>query len=224
MASFRSLKPRSADASRAARPAELKKIRRLRRAELPVDTLEMARYLIGKTLVHDLPGGRISGRIVEVEAYPLGDAAAHHFRGETPRNRSLFLRRGHAYVYFIYGATFMLNVSSDEPGIGGGILFRAIEPLEGAELMKKPRNLKRPVDLTRGPGRLATALHIDRRFDGMDMCAPGPLWLGTPVRVEGAIGESVRIGITREAHRKWRFFERGNPYVSGPKRLLIPSS
>jgi DNA-3-methyladenine glycosylase len=90
--------------------------------------------------------------------------------------------------------------------------------------MKKPRNLKRPVDLTRGPGRLATALHIDRRFDGMDMCAPGPLWLGTPVRVEGAIGESVRIGITREAHRKWRFFERGNPYVSGPKRLLIPSS
>jgi DNA-3-methyladenine glycosylase len=178
-----------------ARAAELKKIRRLRRAELPVDTLEMARYLIGKTLVHEVPGGRMSGRIVEVEAYPLGDAAAHHFRGETPRNRSLFLRRGHAYVYFIYGSTFMLNVSSDEPGIGGGILFRAIEPLEGVELMKHPRNLKRPVDLTRGPGRLATALHIDRRFDGLDMCAPGPLWLGTPARAEGSVGESIRIGI-----------------------------
>ncbi len=184
----------------------------------------MARYLIGKTLVHDLPNGRMSGRIVEVEAYPLGDAAAHHFRGETPRNRSLFLRRGHAYVYFIYGSTFMLNVSSDKPGIGGGILFRAIEPLEGVELMKHPRNLKRPVDLTRGPGRLATALHIDRRFDGLDMCAPGPLWLGTAARTEGSVGESIRIGITREAHREWRFFERGNPYVSGPKRLLTPAT
>jgi DNA-3-methyladenine glycosylase len=200
-------------------PLNLKKIRRLRRSELPVNTLAMARYLIGKTLVHQLRGGRISGRIVEVEAYPLGDAAAHHFRGETRRNRSLFLRRGHAYVYFIYGSTFMLNVSSDRAGIGGGVLFRAIEPLEGIELMMEPPTLKRLLDLTRGPGRLATALHIDKRFDGMDMCAPGPLWLGSAVRRTGPVVESIRIGITREAQRQWRFYERGNPYVSGPKRL-----
>lgn len=200
-------------------PLNLKKIRRLRRSELPVNTLAMARYLIGKTLVLELRGGRISGRIVEVEAYPLGDAAAHHFRGETRSNRSLFLRRGHAYVYFIYGSTFMLNVSSDREGIGGGVLFRAIEPLEGIELMKRPPTLKRLLDLTRGPGRLATALRIDKRFDGMDMCVPGPLWLGTAARRTGPMVESIRIGITREAHRKWRFYERGNPYVSGPKRL-----
>ena len=86
------------------------RIRRLRRAELPVDTVELARYLIGKTLVHDLPKGRLSGRIVETEAYPIGDAACHAFRGQTPRNRSLFLAHGHSYIYFTYGSCWMMNV------------------------------------------------------------------------------------------------------------------
>src|SRR5580704_17264221 len=114
-----------------------KEIRRLRRAELPTNTIQLARYLIGKTLVHDLPQGRISGRIVETEAYLPGDAACHAFRDPTPRNRTLFLERGHAYVYFIYGSTFMLNVSSLRAGIGSGVLFRAVEPLEGIELMQQ---------------------------------------------------------------------------------------
>ncbi len=108
-------------------------IRRLRRSDLPVDTVKLARYLIGKTLVHDLPQGRLSGRIVETEAYVVGDAAAHAFRGQTPRNRSLFLERGRAYVYFVYGCWHMLNVSSERPGIGAGVLLRALEPLEGIE-------------------------------------------------------------------------------------------
>ena len=105
-------------------------IRRLRRSELPVNTLRLARYLIGKTLVHDSPRGRMSGRIVETEAYPIGDAAAHGFRGETPSNRSLFLERGRCYVYFTYGSCFMMNVSSEKGGVGAGVLIRAIEPLE----------------------------------------------------------------------------------------------
>ena len=91
----------------------LGRLRRLRRAELPADTVELARYLIGKVVVQDTDEGRLSGRIVETEAYPPGDSAGHAFRGETRRNRTLFLRRGHAYVYFTYGSSFMLNVTSE---------------------------------------------------------------------------------------------------------------
>jgi len=208
-----------------------RRIRRLRRAELPIDTVELARYLIGKTLVLDLPDGsdgpdgsdspgeRLSGRIVETEAYVPGDAACHAFRGQTPRNRSLFLRRGHAYVYFTYGSSWMLNVSSETPGVGAGILLRAIEPLEGIARMEHHRGTTRLLDLARGPGRLAAALQIDKRYDGVDLCAPGPLWLGTAVKPTGAIGQSVRIGLTREIDRLLRFYERGNPFVSGPRRL-----
>ena len=196
-----------------------RRIRRLRRSDLPLDTVDLARYLIGKTIVHDLAKGRLSGRIVETEAYVVGDAAAHSFRGETPRNRSLFLRRGHAYVYFIYGTSYCLNVSGDLPGIGGGVLLRAMEPLEGTGWMESHRGTTRLHDLARGPGRLAAAMGIDRRHDGVDLCASGSLWLGAAVHQAGAIGESVRIGLTRETERVLRFYERGSPFVSGPKRL-----
>src|SRR5881628_819166 len=192
---------------------------RLRRTDLPADTATLARFLIGKTLVHDHPAGRMSGRIVETEAYVVGDAAAHAFRGQTPRNRSLFLERGHAYVYFIYGCWYAVNVSGESAGVGGGVLLRAIEPLEGIALMQQRRGAQRVHDLARGPGRLATAMDIDRRYDGIDLCAKGPLWLGADNRAPDAIGESVRIGISREVNRKLRFFVRDNAYVSGPKRL-----
>jgi DNA-3-methyladenine glycosylase len=199
----------------------MRSIRRLRRSELPVDTVELARYLIGKTLVHDLPQGRMSGRIVETEAYVVGDAAAHAFRGQTPRNRSLFLEHGRAYVYFVYGNWYMLNVSSERAGTGAGVLLRAIEPLQGFELMRHHRGTHRVRDIARGPGRLASALRIDRRYDGLDLCAEGPVWLGGPFRRTGAVGRSVRIGLSVEAHRLLRFYERGNPFVSGPKRLSV---
>jgi DNA-3-methyladenine glycosylase len=192
---------------------------RLRRADLPVDTATLARFLIGKTLVHDHPDGRMSGRIVEAEAYVIGDAAGHAYRGRTARNGSLFLERGHAYVYFIYGCWHALNVSGERADIGGGVLLRAVEPLEGIAQMQRRRGIVRAVDLARGPGRLAMALDIDRRYDGCDLCAPGPLWLGTPVRPVGPVGRSTRIGISREIERKLRFFERDNVFVSGPRRL-----
>jgi DNA-3-methyladenine glycosylase len=198
---------------------QMKNIRRIRRSELPHDTVELARFLIGKTIVRNLPRGRLSGRIVETEAYLPGDAACHAFIGPTPRNRSLFLDHGHAYVYFVYGAHYMLNVSSELRGIGAGILLRAIEPLAGIEAMKRRRGTSRLMDLARGPGRLAAALRISPRLDGLDLCGDGPLWLGAPVRPVGPIGISVRIGITKDAHRLLRFYERGNPFVSGPKRL-----
>jgi DNA-3-methyladenine glycosylase len=201
-------------------PPSTRRLRRLSRAELPIDTVELARYLIGKTLVHDLPFGRLSGRIVETEAYPIGDQAGHAFRGLTQANRSLFLKRGHAYVRFTYGSCWLLNVTSEAPGIGGGALLRALEPIEGIDFMTRHRDVERLLDTTRGPGRLSAAMKIDKRFDGVDLCSrTSPLWLGAPVAETGEIGVSIRIGISRAVDRQLRFYERGNPFVSGPARL-----
>jgi DNA-3-methyladenine glycosylase len=156
----------------------------------------------------------------------------------------MYLAPGHAYIFFNYGNHFMLNVSSEPEGTAGGILIRAVEPLEGIALMQHHRKTKNLLDLTRGPGRLAAALCIDRRHDGIDLCASDELWLGTFIEAKarvvsmlaGAdspssqtaaadkmnpqIGVTTRIGITRAADRLLRFYELGNPFVSGPKRLL----
>ena len=124
-------------------------LRRLRRGALPLDTVELARFLIGRTLVHDIGGVRLAGRIVETEAYLPGDAASHAFRGATRRNGSMFLKRGHAYVYISYGVWPMLNVSSEEEGVGAAVLMRALEPLAGvrsdaARPGRRPRCRYRP--------------------------------------------------------------------------------
>ena len=196
-----------------------RRLRRLRRAGLPVNTVQLARYLIGKVLVHDIDSGRLSGRIVETEAYPVGDAAGHAFRGKTPGNSSLFLERGHAYVHFSYGSSFLLNVTSEGAGVGAGVLLRAIEPLEGIERMASFRGTTRLADLARGPGRLTQAMHVDLSQNGLDLCAAGQLWLAVTPQKTGPIGKSVRIGLTRNVNRLLRFYEPGNPHVSGPKRL-----
>lgn len=197
------------------------RITRLTRAELPVDTTELARFLIGKVVVRDLPEGRLAGRIVETEAYLHGDAAAHSFIGETPRNRSLFGERGHAYVYISYGIHHMLNVVGGTPGIGTGVLLRAAEPLQGIALMQARRGLDAITELARGPGKLAQAFEITLGLSDTDMTAEGPLWLGRIDRPAGEIGVSVRIGITKEADRPLRFYERGSKFVSGRKGLNL---
>jgi DNA-3-methyladenine glycosylase len=183
-----------------------------------VPAARLARWLIGKTLVRQHPAGRMTGRIVETEAYVVGDASGHAYRGKTERNASLFLEPGHAYVYFVYGVWFCLNVSAGRAGIGTGVLLRALEPIEGLDLMMANRPSSRPADLARGPGRLATALAITRALDGLDLCSGrGPLWLADAVRKRGRIGVGPRIGISLETHRPLRFFELGNPSVSGPR-------
>ncbi len=192
---------------------------RLTRDELPVDTEALARFLVGKHLVHETPEGTLVGRIVETEAYPPGDAAGHAYRGQTPSNHALFLERGHAYVYFTYGSAHMLNVSSERAGLGAGVLLRAVEPLEGIPLMERRRNGARLRDIARGPGRLAEAFGIDKRYNGVDLCEGGSLRLDQATRPVGSVGSSVRIGISRETDRLLRFYERGNPFVSGPARL-----
>jgi len=196
------------------------KIRRLKRKELPRDTVAMAKFLIGCTLVHDVDGDRLAARIVETEAYLTGDAASHAYRGLTKRNPSMFLKRGHAYVYISYGVWPMLNVSSSEKGVGEAVLIRALEPLQGIEAMRRSES-ERPFDIARGPGRLARAMRVTLADDGADLCGAGPLFLGAPIRHIDPVAISTRIGITKDADRKLRFFERGNPFVSGPKSLNI---
>jgi DNA-3-methyladenine glycosylase len=199
------------------------RLRRLARAELPQNAEALARFLIGQYLVREDAHGRTSGRIVENEAYHQDDPSAHTFRGETPRNRSMFMERGHAYVYFIYGCWHALNISAEVRGVGAGVLLRALVPRDGIEIMQARRGTSRLTDLTRGPGRLATALGIDRRLDGVDLCTRGPLWLATDAAPPPRVGVTTRIGLSKEAHRHLRFFSREKddlPYVSGPRRAL----
>ncbi len=194
--------------------------RPLKRSELPIDTASLARYLVGRLVVRALPEGVVSGRIVETEAYVIGDAASHAYRGTTLRNRSLFLERGHAYVYLAYGISNMLNISSEVSGIGAGVLIRALEPLEGIPIMRLNRGIERLRDLARGPGRLAMALRVDRQLDGLDLCREGPLWLEHHDLDPGEIAQGGRIGISREKDRLLRFYVRNSPFVSGPRSLM----
>jgi DNA-3-methyladenine glycosylase len=200
-------------------PAARDRYLTLARSELPIDTVELARGLIGKVLVRETPEGPLSGRIVETEAYPVGDAAGHAYIGMTQRNGALFLSRGHAYVYFAYGVSYLLNVSSEIAGVGAGVLIRALEPLDGIPAMQRNRGLQTVHDLMRGPGRLTVALDIDRRLDGVDLCRKGPIRLASDGDITPEIGVSPRIGISRASDRLLRFYVRDNPFVSGAKKL-----
>ena len=173
--------------------------------ELPIGTVALARALIGVVLVRD--DWRIAGRIVETEAYPPGDPASHAFIGRRPRNGAMFLPPFHAYVYMSYGMHMCFNISSEVEGIGAAVLVRALEPVVGSDL-----------NMT-GPGRLAKALEIDRRLDGIGLTKGSELWLAPSDAGPQKIGVSRRIGITKGADRRLRFYERGNPFVSGPRHL-----
>lgn len=192
--------------------------RRLRRSDLPQATAQLAQALIGCVLVRDCPDGRRAGRIVETEAYVLEDPASHAFRGPSRRNASMFLPPFHCYVYKIYGTSFCMNVTSEEAGAGAAVLLRALEPLEGLRLMELSRRTTRVRDLARGPGRLCHALDVDAEFDGIDLLRDRTLWLaaGKPA---ASVGCSRRIGITKAADLPLRFYEPGNPFVSGPRAL-----
>ena len=171
----------------------------LARSELPIDTISLGRYLIGKVLVRALPEGVASGRIVETEAYVVGDAAGHAYRGVTRRNRSLFLEPGHAYIYLAYGTSYMLNVSSELPGIGAGVLIRALEPLEGVPITRRNRGIERLDDLVRGPGRITAALRVDRCLDG-SICVEKVLYGSDAVTIRRANLRSQNI--RPEANRR----------------------
>ena len=186
---------------------------------LPVDTESLAKALIGYILVRDGKDGVTAGRIIETEAYVLNDPASHAYPGLRPRTASMFRAPYHAYVYKIYGSYFCFNVASEPEHIGAGVLVRALEPIEGIKLMQRRRGTLAVRDLCRGPGRLCIALDIDRSLDGAYLPTDLRLWIGSPDRPGGPVGRSRRIGITQAANRRLRFYERGNPLVSGPKAL-----
>ena len=186
-----------------------------------------ARDLLGKVLGRQLGRERMAGRIVEVEAY-LGtaDAAAHAAAGLTPRNRVLFGPPGHAYVYFIYGNHYCLNVSCMPEGKAGCVLFRALEPLYGVEIMARHRGIlpkllggKALRLLTTGPGRLCEALEITRPKDNdRDMTSPqSGLWIGDDGLRPPDVVTATRVGITKSAEQPLRYYIAGNEFVSGPK-------
>jgi DNA-3-methyladenine glycosylase len=184
--------------------------------------LEVARAAIGKILVHDTKAGRVAGRIVETEAYRgPEDRAAHSYGGRrTARTEVMWGPPGYAYVFFVYGMHWHVNLVTTRAESPHAVLIRAVEPLEGVELMAKARGLA-PDDrnLTNGPGKVCCAFSIDRSAYGADLCR-GPLFLADGPRAK--IGRSPRIGVDYAgawASRPWRFFELENRYVSrAPKR------
>jgi DNA-3-methyladenine glycosylase len=192
----------------------------LRRDDLPVDTAELARFMVGKYLVRDLARGRMAGRLVEVEAYPVGDSTSYAYIGRRPYNAAMFLERGHAHIRLTYGSAWMFNMSSEAVDVGAGILFRALEPLEGIDAMEALRPGVRLRDLARGPGRLSQAFGIGAVLDGVDLCTGHGLWIGRVDEPARPVAVTTRIGLSREMERPLRFYEPGNPFVSGPRKLL----
>jgi len=186
------------------------------------DAVTVARELLGARLVHESPEGIAIGRIVELEAYRgPRDRAAHSYGGRrTPRNEVMYGPPGHAYVYFVYGMHCCFNIVVADVGVPEAVLVRALEPLEGLELMLARRVLDRtvpPSAVARGPANMCRAMGIDLRHNGVDLLG-GALRLEPGPRVPAArIAVSPRIGVAyagRDAQRPWRFYERDNPAVS----------
>lgn len=176
--------------------------------------LDVARDLIGATLLHD----GVGGTIVEVEAYDQADPASHSFRGPTPRNAVMFGPPGHAYVYKIYGIHYCFNFVCQR---GSAILIRALEPIAGVETMAERRGKVGPRQLCSGPGKLAEALGVDLKQNGLPLDeAPFALH---PADADHDIAVGPRIGITKGVDTPWRFVKTGSPFLSKPLPAVRPN-
>lgn len=189
--------------------------------------LEVAPDLLGRTLIRTTPDGPIEVRLTEVEAYAgQADPGSHAYRGRTQRNAAMFGPPGHAYVYFIYGMWFSLNLVCGPEDAASGVLLRAGEVIRGADLARKRRsNARTDTELAKGPARLATALDVDRSLNATDICVGrgAPLALGTgrpPTMSEVSSGPRTGVG-GEGAASPWRFWITGDPTVS-PYRAHTP--
>jgi len=186
------------------------------------DAIAVARALLGCRLVHREDGVTTAGRIVETEAYLQGDPAAHSFRGKTRRTSVLFGPPGHAYVYFVYGMHWCVNVVTGGGGNRGAVLLRALEPVEGIAAMEERRGTRELRLLCSGPGRLTQALAITGELNGSSLIT-GPLRIlspdGIPGHRQGGAGaeeivQTTRVGISRAQDKPYRFYLKANPFVS----------
>ncbi len=180
------------------------------------NVVEVARSLLGAVLAHYSDEGFTAGIIVETEAYRgSDDPACHAARGKTPRNYVMFGPPGRAYVYFIYGNHYCFNVVTGTEGQGEAVLIRALEPLDGLELMRKRRGMgHKIINLTSGPGKLCAAMGISREHNGITVLAP-PLFIASGIGVEDArVAVSTRIGIKQGRDIPWRFYLKENAFVS----------
>jgi DNA-3-methyladenine glycosylase len=186
----------------------------LTREDLAGSVVDVARDLVGCTIRH----GDTAGVIVETEAYHESEPACHAYIGRTARTVPLFGRPGTAYVYFSYGMHALLNVVCEREGVGAAVLIRALEPVEGIELMRERRGLTRDEDLCSGPGKLTQALGVGLELNGTDLF-DGPIRLGPPCGERGGRGRilsGTRIGITKAPDLPWRFCAAGSRHVSKP--------
>jgi DNA-3-methyladenine glycosylase len=184
------------------------------------DTIGLARDMLGKLLVvPDASGNRVTGMIVETEAYlGVDDRAAHSYGGRrTARNEVTYGGGGFAYVFFVYGMYYQLNFVTGTEGIAHVVLIRAVEPVDGIEIMRARRGEMKDTNLTSGPGKLCIAFDIDRRYNGTDLSGD-EMWLEGHIRFsEDDISVGKRIGIDYagpDAENPWRFWVKGNKYVS----------
>ena len=198
----------------------------MRSQQLPTErfyqqhVITVAKTLLGRRLYRRSRAGLTAGRIVETEAYlSEGDSASHTFKGPSRRNRSMFGAAGCAYVYTIH-ARQCVNVVTESAGIGSAVLIRAVEPLQGIDLMQRRRGTDVLRDLCRGPARLCEAFDIGTAFDGWNLMLGRRLWIAEAD--DSALPEVVaspRIGVTSATNLCYRFFLSGSPYVSGPRSL-----
>lgn len=181
---------------------------------LSLDAWEVAPRLLGCLLEYDKDGARMVGKIVETEAYDQSDAASHSNRGRTPRVDVMFGPSGHLYVYFTYGMHYCANIVTGGEGHGSGVLIRAIEPIEGEDTMRERRGGKPGVEVTNGPAKLCQAYGIDKSWNGHDLRkAPFKLIFAEPLPSEEIV-QTTRIGISQAKDVPWRWYIKGNAFVS----------
>jgi DNA-3-methyladenine glycosylase len=200
-------------------------------------TLRVAQDLLGKYIVHRRSNKLLIGKIVEVEAYRWNDPASHSYRGKTLRNEVMFGEGGHLYVYFTYGMHYCANVVTEKEGYGEAVLIRAVEPLAGIEVMvrnRKKKSSRRVIEslsrrktkfeesytpdllhnLTNGPAKFCEAFGITKSENGLNLTRGGTLITDAPSIPPKLIGRSSRIGIQQGVEKKWRFFIKGNSWIS----------